>query len=492
LILSACRQTSIVNWNDDTEISNTIPTTYKNIEFVTNENDKFLYYDTMQPLLTNPDRGFRSEIYITLNPNENELEAYPGGGANPFTYAKNEFKKYKSDTPQLTQAYVYLTNYRTKKKIDAVGMDQLKRYFEMCKENNVRMLLRFAYATEDPKYTDAAYRFVDAHLTQIGEWIKENEELFSDTIYALQAGIVGSWGEGHHNVHLKNKHIGKVFQKLMDITPTRLYIEVRNEWLRWNINQAYKDTGRVGMHDDYIVGDINHKWAYLGVDAKASDFELFRNTINDSEMPWGVALMNDDPNGEPLSNLPGFDIIKQLSIYYMTSFSLTHNYKEVEGESFSMEKWKSEYVTKQMLSDAGVIFNPNLFRTQSGEEAKMSVYDFLRSHLGYQLVLSNISITEHKLTFAITNYGMAAPLNFNALTLVTEKDGARQEIRFSEYNKLQFQPGSTILISTDISSIAQGSQIGIKLAIKGGSNVALCFGNDLPYSNGVQILGHKL
>lgn len=52
----------------------------------------------------------------------------------------------------------------------------------------------------------------------------------------------------------------------------------------------------VGIHDDYITGDTAHKWAFVKSTNKRRYAEVTnhaRFTVNDGEMPWGRAYLND-------------------------------------------------------------------------------------------------------------------------------------------------------------------------------------------------------
>ena len=97
-----------------------------------------------------------------------------------------------------------------------MAFEQLKRIFELYRENNIRLLLRFAYSTGE--VTDAPYGTVKKHLAQIKDWFNENRVLVSDTLYCMQTGIIGLWGEGHSNKHLKNRHIKKVIRLVREVT----------------------------------------------------------------------------------------------------------------------------------------------------------------------------------------------------------------------------------------------------------------------------------
>lgn len=213
---------------------------------------KFLHADTARPLLKNPDRGLRMESYITLG---DPLESYPTNSEDPYKKLEGFFEKYELESPTVLQAYVYLSNYR-RKKLDTLAFEQMKKYFELCRENKVRILLRFAYGTESVK--DAPYSWVAKHLKQIGLWFEAEKDLINDTIYALQAGIVGYWGEGHSYRSFRPWHIGKAFDDLCEITPEHLFVQVRYIDLAKKVSENHQK--RLAMHHDYIIGDLKHEW----------------------------------------------------------------------------------------------------------------------------------------------------------------------------------------------------------------------------------------
>ena len=54
-------------------------------------------------------------------------------------------------------------------------------------------------------------------------------------------------------------------------------------------------------------------------------------------------------------------------------------------------------------------------------DGKISAFDYLKYHLGYQLVASNLSIGKGKASFMITNYGFACPYGYDMKVYVGGK-----------------------------------------------------------------------
>lgn len=438
-------------------------------------------------LLKNPDRGLRMETYITLG---EKIEAYPTDGEEPYEKLTAFFEKYEEDSPTLCQVYVYLCNYNDRE-LDETAFSQLKRFFELFRERGVRMLLRFTYQTE--AVDDAPWSIVKTHLAQIKKWFSENEELINDTLYCLQTGIVGYWGEGHTYHNFKARHIPDAIAGVCDIAPEGIYNQVRTYDMLKKVKKEYLP--RVGIHDDYLIGDVTHQWSFIPKNEKNLQKYNWttahaRSTVNDAEMPWGGSTLNDSADGASLDTLDGRAILGQLSAYSLTSLSLEHNYREVRNDKpyrgpYSLGIWKNEYLGFDEAREAGLSPNPNLFKDADGNEKKMSIYDIIRYHLGYQLVLSNLKESDGLVSFTVTNFGVAAPLNFNYFALVTEDgNGALHETEIASYDRKALLPGDTEAYTA---SVPAGERaVGVKLSTLKGRKQCVRFANDAQFKNGVQ------
>lgn len=443
---------------------------------------ELLNFDNAEILLDNPDRGLRMETYITLG---DPLYSYPLNEENPFDRAQRMIDKYKSDSPALCQVYVYLSNY-CDRELDELAFEQLKEYFELFRKNNIRMLLRFAYGTED--VDDAPYDIVKKHIEQLDRWFDREEELINDTLYCLQTGIIGYWGEGHSFINLDGQYIPDVIADVCDLAPEGIFTQVRTYDMLKAVDRD--DYDMVGIHDDYIIGDMSHEWSFVPK-RKFNKFNKSvihsRHTINDGEMPWGSAKLDDSEDGAALNSLDGKQIINQLYTYSMTSFSLEHNYREKEGEAFSMEKWKNQFLTYDDAIALGVSANPALFKNENGESIEMSIYDFIRYHLGYQLVLSNYSVTDKdEVKFTVTNYGFAAPLNFNYFAVVFKDNstGKISECEMDDFDSDKLQSGCSVKYSMGIPE--NSTPVGVKMETFKGRGISPRFANATEFENGIQ------
>lgn len=433
--------------------------------------------DEMSELLLNPDRGLRMETYITLG---DPLRSYPPGTEDPYERAKNMIEKYKSDSPTLCQTYVYLTNYYNKP-LDNLALTQLKEFFELFRDNGIRILLRFAYQTEN--VPDATYDVMKDHIRTLDGFFESNEQLIEDTVYALQLGMIGYWGEGHSFKNFDwNKHSNALVKDMCEFADEHdLYLQVRTMDIYSKVPLWYRDI--VGMHDDYIIDDLDNEWAFL----PASDgrykrmMKKFSNTINDGEMPWGDTNVGDTEAGASTNSMDGKTILQRLYANSMTSFSLEHNYREKPDSEFSMYKWRSEYLTYEEAKALGISVNKRLFDVNDG---KLSIYDILTYHLGYQLTISNLRREDGVLSFMITNYGFAAPLKAEHLAIVTSKNGILTEHEIDAYEPEKLKSGVTVRY--DIRLDEDVEVVGVRMALDDDSKFTVRFANGTRYENGVQ------
>ena len=432
-----------------------------------------LTLENARPLLKNPDRGLRMESYITLG----VPESYPGNTEDPYEKMLGFIKKYEPESPTIVQLYVYLRRYN-KKPLDEKAFAQLGRMLELLREHNVRALLRFAYQNE--QFPGPNYRRIRGHLNQIEQWLRANEQLFDDSICCVQAGIVGLWGEGHNDAKLKKRHFGRIFDHVFRIVPEDMFVQVRTMELSQTIDKRYAP--RLAMHDDYIIGEPYGGWSWFSGHKEPSYEPGFARTINDAELPWGHATYYDREDGHPLDSMDAIPIIKQLLQYSMTTFSLEHNYREKGPEHiFSMARWRDVLFTPAQLDELGFPYLPNLF----DEDDTISAFEYIQYHLGYLLSATEFELDEdhRQVRFTIQNNGFAAPLNFNALSMVV--DG--KEVPVDSYDKFALGSMRAVTFMVDLPEGYDASQrVGIKLARRTGSELTVRFANDTAFEQGTQ------
>ena len=408
-------------------------------------------------LCDNPDRGFRGECYVTLG----SFRAYPDDkDSDAFAFLQEELARYPAQSVKILQVYVYLTEFYNKPLSDK-ARSQLTKYFEALKEKNIRVLLRFAYEYSSAVRKGPTDSTIISHCKQLKQWFCENEKLLDDTLYAIQLGMLGLWGEGHGSVHRHN--ITEIVNAVCDMAGEKYTVMVRYPRLFSKAPENLKY--RLSLHDDFLVG-IDHPWG-LTVKFTSEYYEqslrICRNTLCDGEMPWGRDLTVKDIN--PLL------VTKQIVGYGLTSLSLRHNYNE-DGKEYCLEKWKNEYLTKEYLEENRYPFAPFLL-----SEDKISVFDYYKYHLGYLLAVSNLKKAETGYSFLITNYGLNAPRCFSFFIVTAEGEKA---LDFSIDPLAQFG-------QKEFSVETGGNFLALKIRHKNCERF-IKLANDIPFENGENII----
>lgn len=350
------------------------------------EKDDSVPFTDIASAPTNPDRGMRGEAYITLGSGE----AYPGSGEDAYSFLDECLDRYSADGIKLMQIYVYLKEY-CNDPLPETALRQLKEYLEYLNGRGVKALLRFAYESSESDEKGPRTRNILEHLETLKSFFDENAALIDKSVYAFQLGLIGLWGEGHGSVHNLNKR--KIVKAAFETFPSDMFVMVRTPELLSLVPDEYER--RAGLHDDYMIG-YSHEWGMM--DYSDENYSKLLNkckyALTDGELPWG----DQSPDG---MNTDG--IIAQAVGYGLSSLSIEHNYIE-DGNEYLIKQWQSVYIDETYLKDKGYPYNPALLT-----DGKISVFDYLKHHLGYQISVSNYSEQNGKAKFLITNYGFAAP-----------------------------------------------------------------------------------
>lgn len=408
-----------------------------------------------EDLLKNPDRGFRGELYLTLG----RVRAYPPTEENPYERLERETKLYGGDGALVYQLYVYLCDYY-KRPLDETAFSQLQAYLEEIKKRGLRVLLRFAYEYDSFKKgpTD---KQIGKHTVQLAAWMREHKDLVDSTVYAMQFGTIGLWGEGHGSCHKHN--IPAVLQMVFDMIPEDMTLMVRTPNLMQGVSE--KNEAKVSFHDDFLVG-IEHIWGMIPFDHPAY-IPMLRKckfSITDGEMPWGRD-----------TTVPVIDpilLIKQCVGYGLRTLSAEHNYKE-EGKLYHLEAWKNVFLTEGELLDNRFPYLPAALTN-----GRISVFDYLKYHVGYLLAASNLKTADGFAEFDVFNFGFSAPIDFK-MEILSGEEALPQDFDMTELRqfsvkhfKVPYTGGSLAVRFTHI----RDNTLHIKLA------------NDVPYADGVNVL----
>lgn len=406
-------------------------------------------------LRNNPDRGFRGEIYITLG----SRKAYPGNDKSCIEHLKESMARYQKENIRLYQLYVYLHEYYNRP-LAGEALQQLTDYLALLQKHGIRALMRFAYEYDPRIRKGPTTRRIVAHAEQLRLWFRENAPLVNRTVYAMQLGMVGLWGEGHSSVHRHNRRT--VVEAMLAMVPDTMTVMMRTPSFLSAVPDHHES--RSSIHDDFLVG-IDHPWGMIPF--HHPDYEaLIRKckfSLTDGEMPWGAD--RTVPHIDPIL------FLRQCVNYGLRTLSIEHNYRE-DGHVYHLERWKGVMLNAAQLEDNNFPYFPHALKDEL-----ISVFDYLELHLGYLLAATNLRQHEGCIEFDLVNYGMGAPLDF---VMEARIDGRNSVLVFAATDLRQF---SSIHLSFDCTT-----ELAIRFRHVRDHTLHIRLANDVPCTDGYHIL----
>ena len=118
----------------------------------------------------------------------------------------------------------------------------------------------------------------------------------------------------------------------------------------------------------------------------------------------------------------GMEVIKEMAHHRHSILSNWHTMGEKQDGKYGtadtnvMIRWvEREPLTPELMDANGIIYDPNWFFNENGEQILRNPYEFLRDHLGYKLVADKVNLkgsvgkgTTLNVDMSFKNYGFAA------------------------------------------------------------------------------------
>ena len=316
--------------------------------------------DHSEELLTNIDRGVRMEVYLTLGPGC----AIPGTQEDAYDFLDTCIEKYAQEAPREAQVYIYLNEYFDHD-LDEAAFTQLREYLEYVRSRDLGILLRFAYEPSPQSEYAPTQEQMLRHITQIKNWMRENETLIGDVVTALQLGFIGAWGEWGSSLQEYDRK--QIANAICDMVPKNVYIQGR--YMDVTAQMFGRSTfPRVGYHSDFMVGRP-HPWNTAYDKYYAPYYWLFAATsahrINDGEMPWVGATE------EPDEYVDGQKFLQQCYEYHLSTFSIEHNYRDTHRDPpnepvYNIARWQTEELTLRDAKKLRIPYFESWFQDEDG------------------------------------------------------------------------------------------------------------------------------
>ena len=370
--------------------------------------------DVSLPGIANPERGWRFESLVGLEPGDASWR-----GTNNWPFAR-----YRRDGVTVTQAYCYLTRYCSSD-IPESKLAALQADFDRARAEGVKLLLRFAYETDTTRRRGPYLPRILSHAAQLKGIVRRN----ADVIYCLQIGWVGAWGEFHSSrsgIERSPEQIAKVVAATLDILPPNRctmmrYMPAREQAL---LKLDGRGEDRIGFFNDATLAGFVEGGTFV-------DYPEKMERMSWGDLLWGKYGERGNYHYDTVTQIsaglpvdgelfwtgqrvnPAWDTalaaILRLREHRYTTFSVVHGNSGLDKspEPGAIDRWRATPVTAGLLAAYGVDCDPGYFAGAPYRTA----YDFIRDHLGYRLVAKSASWEGGEARAVLHNYGFAAPVN---------------------------------------------------------------------------------
>ena len=396
--------------------------------------------------LANPERGLRLEHMMQASTLINPFNGLYHRN-NMSAILETHENTYEEKT-NLTQLYIYLTDYLGKK-IPDNALNNLQSIFDQLKKSGYKVILLFAYRYNDNNKYET-YNDIQTHLVQLKSFLKKNEPV----IFAFQAGFLGLWGEWHHS-GLDNQDLNKklVIRDLLASFPKSRKIQVREPvyktnaagYIRLNSNSPViyypltaQEYNRIGFQNAYFVLDqgpyAHWDYRYGDDDYKMVEKEAM-SSIVDGEMPYDG---KNDPyafNMIALGSSGGLQAIKRMQTHAHSSFSVVHNY------ATNIAAWKKQFYSIGQFRQQNIAVSDDYFLNLQGQQVSRTAYDYMRDHLGYRFQATQAIIPSFvnrgdsaNFSMQLKNFGFAPLINSRPVyfVLIDEQDNIKEVLTKSD------------------------------------------------------------
>lgn len=311
--------------------------------------------------IINPDQGFYRPLIVTIKP-----DSFTHGSINA-----EQVYHLRCDISQFSGA---VNADREDKKLTDKALNGLNKYLSQIKKENKNAVIRFCY---DPNYAgnqnkEPSLSTIETHIKQLSEILNR----YQDTLIAIEAGMLGPWGEMHSSKIATEENKALVFKywlqntkniPILSRTPRAIFTyfgKTLNEMEKFIIkpnDEGYK----LGLFNDCYLANESDMGTYVYDRIRETNWLSNQN----DHLPFG---------GETCDVNYMSDLDKCLPEMFLLKLS----YLNIDYHTGVIEKWKNLEYNDSLGSES-------LFYGMSG-------FEFIKRHLGYRLIIKSVWVDYEK------------------------------------------------------------------------------------------------
>ena len=311
--------------------------------------------------INNPDQGFYRPLLVNIKPDS-------------FSHGKNYPEQVYHLRCDISQFSGAVNSDRVDKKITDIALNGLDEYLYEIKKENKNAVIRFSY---DPNYNgnrdkEPSLSMIQTHIKQLSQILNKHE----DTLTAIEAGLLGPWGEMHTSKIASEENKALVFKywlqntkniPILARTPKAMFV-----YFGKSLDEMEKTVIK-STDEGYRLGLFND--GYLGTDIDTGTYVYSR----ERETKWLSTQNEHLPYG---GETCAVSVMSNLEKCLPEMFLLGLSYLNIEYHTGVIQKWKDLKYNNTLGSDS-------LFYGMSG-------FEYIKRHLGYRLLIKSVEVSYEK------------------------------------------------------------------------------------------------
>ncbi len=421
--------------------------------------------DGINELMYNPNRGFRSAASFSLSKLA-ELGTVEKMTANVLDNLGYYVFKLSQNTT-VVNIGIGLTGYSKTETLPDNALVALDVICDVLRSKGYVQNIIFVYngshhvawttsetAKQNTASVCASEEVMLSHIKQLAPVLAENK----DTVYSIMGGFIGFSGDMAESSQYPPVDRNKVMKAIYDnlVAPNDIFYIVRSAAYIDEFIKTYPtevDPLKIGFVNKAMFGEqTRSQWNSGGYqkgnpEKTATDWweyvtEKSPYVPNDGELFPNSNLIGKQSH--PTPRIPkGIEIILECAHHNMTTMGFWNGYYEVDRANNGpavMDLWQVEKLTKEMLEEKNIVYDPAWFTEDDGDISYHSAFEFIRDHLGYKVTAQNGKASSDgdciSVEINLKNYGFSAAFGMESgFALLNEKFEPICEINAGEPDK---------------------------------------------------------
>jgi len=430
------------------------------------------YSASFDALYKNPERGFYNTYTLRLKESGNQIRnAY--SKVSQLVYLKIDLSPFSKTTNKVED-----------KELTEDALNTIDAQLEYIKQNNNTAILRFLYdnsatgIVEGVEHFEPEQEMILRHIEQLSAIFQK----YSSTIYTIQVGFYGLWGENYYNTTIQDhpeyfKQTGDALLKATEGTEITISFRTPNYYTKYRQLNGIEDLANdvtTREEDAYRIGIFND--GYL---ASNNDVGTFKN--RELEINWLKKQTNHTSyGGEALPASSGYE-----------------DWNLIRFTEDEMFKTHTSYLNFEWNQQKHYIWANQVYDGKDEAYEGRTALEYIQNHLGYRLVVRMIELPKSMevsskmlMNISIENVGFGNVIKSKTATLIfvnEEGNIVKESDITKDFNIKDFTSQDTVTksLEVDTSDLSSGNYR-IYLRI---SNEQL---NDGTYYNAIRFANNEI